>query len=74
MNILNYLDNQIEIFKQKNNEYPKQINMNQETKDRVFVELDKYLPIIDNCWIDFRDNFRGIYIAIKTDTFIEMEK
>ena len=72
MNILNYLDNQLEMFKQNNNTYPELIIMNKETKDKVFAEL---LTISDLslCWADKKDNYKGIKIKIKKDTQLELK-
>jgi hypothetical protein len=73
MNILNYLDNEIEKFRQANNDYPKLILMSKETKDKLFAELELE-PIMDNCWFDTKNNYRGIPIEIKKDIFIELIK
>jgi hypothetical protein len=40
MNILNYLDDKIEKFRQTNNDYPKLILMNKETKDKLITEIE----------------------------------
>jgi hypothetical protein len=68
--ILDYLDREIEIFRQRNNKYPKLILMNKETKDKIFVELD--LIEMNDSWRDNKDNYRGILIEIKLNIFIEL--
>jgi hypothetical protein len=72
MNILNYLDNQLEIFKQKNNNYPTLIIMNKEMKDKIFAELFKFSDL-SLCWADKKDNYKGIKIKIKKDTQLELK-
>jgi hypothetical protein len=68
--LLDYLDQKIDIFYQKNNDYPKLILMNKETKDKIFEALE-YIP--ENFWRDNKDNYRGIEIKIKKDIFIELK-
>lgn len=72
MNILSYLDNQIELFKQKNNKYPIKIIMSKETKDKIFTELDATMIDIKGSWGDFRDNYRGIEIETGTEEQITL--
>ena len=78
MNILNYLDNQIEIFRQKNNNYPKIILMSLNSKNKIFESLESELKFLknkkDNSWYNTKDNYRGIPIKIKKDVrFIELK-
>jgi hypothetical protein len=70
--LLDYLDEMINGYYQKNNTYPTRIIMNKETKDKIFIELGLE-PEIDNSWKDSKDNYRGIEIEIKKDiAFIEL--
>jgi preprotein translocase subunit Sec63 len=71
--LLDYLDREIELFRQKNNDYPNLILMNKETKDKIFAELDLTGIKNNNSWYDIKDNYRGIKIKIKEDTFIKLE-
>jgi len=70
--ILDYLDDSINGFYQKNNNYPKLILMSKETKDKLFTELELE-PIMDNSWFDTKNNYRGIPIEIKKNIFIELK-
>jgi hypothetical protein len=70
-NILTYLDTQIEIFYQKNNNYPLKILMSKETKDKLFAELENDVDI-SLSWADKKDNYRGIFIEIKEGILIEL--
>lgn len=71
-NILKLLDEKIEGYYQIKKDYPKNIIMNQEIKEKIFKELE-LAPKLDNCWIDKKDNYRGISIKIKEGTFIELK-
>ena len=71
--LLGYLDREIEIFRQKNNDYPIKIIMSKETKDNIFTELDNHSPTIDMCWKDKKDNYRGIKIEIRDVDFLKLE-
>lgn len=71
MSILAILDNQINGFYQNNNDYPKLILMSKETKDKVFNELLLESDTKDS-WVDKKDNYRGIEIKVKKDTFLEL--
>jgi hypothetical protein len=70
--LLEYLDNQLELFRQKNNYYPNLILMSKETKDKIFAELDNYV-VLDNCWFDKKDNYRNIPIEIRDIDFLKLE-
>jgi hypothetical protein len=70
--LLDYLDNQIELFRQKNNDYPNLILLSKETKDKLFIELENE-PIMDNSWKDLKNNYRGIPVEIKKDIFLELK-
>lgn len=72
-NILNYLDNQINIFRLKNNNYPKVILMKKEIKDKIFEALDNDV-VMDLCWKDRKDNYRGILIEIRDIDFLKLEE
>jgi hypothetical protein len=71
-NLLDHLDQKINGYYEKKEEYPKAILMSKDTKDKLFIELKETPPDIDNCWIDKRDNYRGLKIEIKEDIFIEL--
>jgi hypothetical protein len=72
MNILNYLDNEIEKFRQKTGDYPNLILMSKDIKVKIFQELELE-PVLDNCWKDRQDNYRGIFIEIKDIDFLKLE-
>jgi len=74
MNILNYLDNEIEKFRQTNNDYPKSILMSKETKDKLIAEINKDKELEENgSWQNLKDNYKGILIKIKQGIFIELK-
>jgi len=74
-NLLNYLDTEIEKFRQTNNDYPKLILMSKETKDKLIAEINKDKELEENgSWENKKDNYKGISIKIKQNTFIELEK
>jgi len=77
MNILNYLDEKIELFRQKNKDYPKIILMSLDSKNKIFESLESELKILknkkDNSWYDTKDNYRGIPIKVKENIFIELK-
>lgn len=70
--LLEYLDREIELFRQKTGNYPKKIILSRLACEKVFFELELE-PIMDNCWKDKQDNYRGISIYIKENVFIELE-
>jgi hypothetical protein len=72
MNLLNYLDQEIELYRQKNNNYPKKIIMSKETKDKLFAELGNDVDI-SLSWTNKKDNYRGIPVEIKKDIFLELK-
>jgi hypothetical protein len=63
MNILNYLDKELENFKQKTGSYPTKIIMNIETKKKIFDSLESGIDI-KGSWVDKQDNYRGIKLKI----------
>ena len=74
MNILNYLDNEIEKFRQTNDDYPKLILMSKETKDKLIAEINKDKePEENGSWQSLPDNYKGIPIKIKKGIFIELK-
>jgi len=74
MNILNYLDNEIEKFRQTNDDYPKLILMSKETKDKLIAEIKKDKePEENGSWQNLPDNYKGISIKIKQGIFIEIK-
>ena len=74
MKLLNYLDNQIELFWQKNEDYPKEILMNKETKSKLWAELkDGKEKKENNSWQNQKNNYRGIPVKIKKDVFLELK-
>jgi len=74
MNILNYLDNEIEKFRQTNDDYPKLILMSKETKDKLIAEINKDKePEENGSWQNITDNYKGISIKIKQGIFIELK-
>jgi len=74
MNILNYLDNEIEKFRQTNDDYPKLILMSKETKDKLIAEINKDKELEENgSWQNITDNYKGISIKIKQGIFIELK-
>jgi len=70
--LIDYLEEEIERFKKKNNSWPGKIILNKETKDKLFTELELE-PNIQGSWFDRKDNFRGIPIEIKKDVYIELK-
>jgi hypothetical protein len=70
--LLGYLDNQIELFRQKNNNYPFKIIMNKETRDKIFTELENDIDI-SLSWKDKKNNYRGIKIEISNIEQIKLE-
>jgi hypothetical protein len=73
MNILAYLDSQIETFKVIKDKYPSKILMSKEVKDKIFAELN-LISAMDLSWKEKQDNYRGIEILIKENIFIELEE
>jgi hypothetical protein len=71
-NILSYLDNQIETYRQSKGYYPSKIIMSKETKDKIFAEL-LLEPTLEDCWFDKKDNYRGIEIEIHNIEEIKLE-
>ena len=71
MNILNYLDDTINAYYQSKKDYPKSLFMSQDTKDKVFAELNLIIDLTDS-WYERKDNYKGIPIHIKPDIFIEI--
>jgi hypothetical protein len=72
--ILTILDEKLNCYYQKNNLWPGKIIMSKEVKDKIFSELDLFLEAEENCsWENSKDNYRGIPIEIKPDTFIELK-
>jgi spore coat polysaccharide biosynthesis protein SpsF (cytidylyltransferase family) len=71
MNILNLLDEKINGYFQKNNDYPAEIIMDKGTKDKIFEELN--LIALDNSWKEKNDNYKGIKIVIKKGIFLELK-
>ena len=73
MNILNYLDNQLENYHRQNGNYPNIIIINSKLEKKIFRELKQGSPKINNCWIEKKSkNYRGIDIEI--DEHIKMIK
>jgi hypothetical protein len=72
MSILKHLDDTINGYYQKNNNYPDSIIMSKETKKKIFTEL-KEGSDLSLCWVDKKNNYRGIKIEIKKDIFIELK-
>lgn len=70
MNILAYLDNKIEKFRENTGSYPTKIIMSKDTQKKIFKEL---IIEVENCWINFKNNYRGIKIELKKDIFIELK-
>ena len=70
--ILEALDQKINGYYELNNNYPTLILMSKEIKDKVFEALE-IEPKIDLCWTSKKDNYRGIEIQIKKDTFLELK-
>lgn len=71
MKILDILDQKINGYYQLNKEYPNKIIMSQETKNKIFIELEEI--DINLSWKDKKDNYRGIKIEIKKDIFLELK-
>lgn len=71
-NILTILDQQINAYYQKKEKYPSYILISKEGKDKIFAELNLELGM-DGSWKDKKDNYKGIEIKIKEDTFIELK-
>jgi hypothetical protein len=72
MDILAYLDNEIEKYREKNNNYPGRIIINKNFKDKIFEALNLE-PILDGNWYDKKDNYRGIELVIKEIEEIKLE-
>ena len=72
--LIGYLEEEIEGFNLKNNDYPVKIFMNKETKDKLFTELELEPSMnTEKCWKDKKElNYRGIPIEIKEDVYIEL--
>jgi hypothetical protein len=70
--ILEALDQKISGYYEINKDYPALILMSKEIKDKVFEALETE-PKIDLCWTGKKDNYRGIEIQIKKDTFLELK-
>jgi len=62
--ILNYLDNQINIFYQEHKNYPEKILLNKITYDKLFQELDNCGSALEGCWKDSKETYRGISLLI----------
>lgn len=71
MSILKLLDEKIMIYFEKTETIPNKILMSQETKDKIFEELELTLEM-DRSWKENKDNYKGIKIEIKKDTLIEL--
>ena len=69
-NLLSYLDQKLNAYYQKNNSWPGKIILSKETRDKIYAEL-QLEPDLSLCWIDKKDNYRGIKIEIKPNIFIE---
>jgi len=69
--LLDYLDEIINTYYQKNNVWPGRIILNKETKEKIFTELEEM--DLTNSWVDKQDNYKGISLYIKKDVFIELE-
>ena len=69
--LLDYLDEMLNTYYKNNNVWPGRIILNKETKEKIFIELEKM--DLTNCWKDKQDNYRGISLYIKKDVFIESE-
>jgi len=64
MNILNYLDEQIERERLKAGDYPAILELSRESIDKAKLELAKEAGT-DGCWIDkFPETYRGIKIKL----------
>jgi len=74
MNILNYLDNEIEKFRQTNNDYPKSILMSKETKDKLIAEINKDKePEENGSWQNHKIfNYKGIPVKINKNIFLKL--
>ena len=72
MSILELLDEKINGYYQKNNNYPNLIIMSKEVKDKIFAQLELE-PEMNNSWRDTKNNYRGINIEIKENSFIELQ-
>jgi len=72
--IFDYLDNYIELFKQKNGDYPAKIIMNKITHGKLIEEIDcAGMNLKESCWAEHKDNYRGIPIEIEEVEFIKLE-
>jgi len=72
MDILAYLDSEIEKYRQKNNDYPSRIIINKNFKDKIFEALILE-PILDNSWYDKKDTYKGIKLVVKEIEEIKLE-
>jgi len=72
MNILNYLDNEINKFRRSKGNYPSKIILNKLTKDKIFSYFESE-PTIYSGWIFKKDNYRGIPLKIEEIDFIKLE-
>jgi hypothetical protein len=64
-NILDYLDDFIERQYKLTGDYPKFIELDEVGKERMKEAIKNSEPILDDCWTDFKNNYRGIKIKKK---------
>jgi len=72
MNILKLLDEKLNAYYENKKDYPSIIQMSKETKDKIFEEIGKDEDMT-NGWKSKGNNYKGIKIKIKKDTFLELK-
>jgi len=70
--LLDYLDQQINGYYQKTGNYPQKIILSNLGHAKLFSELELE-PILDNCWKNKKDNYKGILIEISNIEQINLE-
>lgn len=62
INILNYLDDLMEREYKKTGDYPVFIELGKTGIERMKEAIKSHKPELNNCWVDFPNNYRGIKI------------
>ena len=63
--ILDYLDEFIERERIRTGDYPKFIELNKVSIDKMKEAIKNHKPELDMCWTDLPKNYRGIKIREK---------
>jgi hypothetical protein len=73
MSILKLLDEKIQRYYQNKEDYPAEIIMSKETRDKLFAEINLSEIKNNNSWYDKKDNYRGIKIKIKKGILFDLK-